>query len=376
MGYHTVDKDGDGTYDYGKHRYANLQVFTFCDEQGYILITCPDCGNTYDSREDAEAQKYLVDMPFFNLNPKGHSYDDDFDAECNNCGEVREAKILVAMIGNQKFESLAEAVEAARNGDEIVLCKDVTLTEKLTVKTEQTWNFGEFTVKFANGDDNYGVVISGDLTIVSGTYVVTGWYGIGVTGKLTVEGGSFSYEAYNDYVIGNWGTTVINDGSFAGQYCCINNFSGTTTINGGAFTTETTDATGEYESCDVLADDGLTVNGGTFSKDVTEYCAMGYHTVDVLEPGVYVYGEHVDADHNHVCDTCNTSWLMGDLDNDGDVDAYDLTILARHVGGIELITNEIILQNADVNGDGNVDAYDLTKHARYVGGIILDWDQE
>ena len=30
----------------------------------------------------------------------------------------------------------------------------------------------------------------------------------------------------------------------------------------------------------------------------------------------------------------------------------------------------------DLDLDGDVDAYDLTKHARYVGGIITDWEQD
>ena len=68
--------------------------------------------------------------------------------------------------------------------------------------------------------------------------------------------------------------------------------------------------------------------------------------------------------------------LLGDLDLDGDVDAYDLTALARHVGGIEEVTDAVALANADVTGDGRINANDLTKHARFVGGIITSWDQE
>lgn len=67
--------------------------------------------------------------------------------------------------------------------------------------------------------------------------------------------------------------------------------------------------------------------------------------------------------------------ILGDLSGDSDVDAEDLTILARHVAGIELLTGAA-LTNADVDGDGDVDANDLTQHARYVAGIITDWEED
>ena len=66
---------------------------------------------------------------------------------------------------------------------------------------------------------------------------------------------------------------------------------------------------------------------------------------------------------------------LGDLDLDGDVDAEDLTILARHVAGIEVLTDATALANADVDGTGEITAEDLTLHARYVAGIITDWKQ-
>ena len=61
--------------------------------------------------------------------------------------------------------------------------------------------------------------------------------------------------------------------------------------------------------------------------------------------------------------------FVGDTDGDGEISASDLTKLARHVGGIETITDAALLANADIDGDGEVGAADLTKLARFVGGI-------
>lgn len=69
-----------------------------------------------------------------------------------------------------------------------------------------------------------------------------------------------------------------------------------------------------------------------------------------------------------------TTGLTGDLDLNGEVDAEDLTILARHVAQIDRLTDATALENADVNGDGQIDADDLTIHAQYVAHIISDWE--
>ena len=61
--------------------------------------------------------------------------------------------------------------------------------------------------------------------------------------------------------------------------------------------------------------------------------------------------------------------LLGDVDLDKAVGSADLTALARHVGGIESITQAEALSNADVTRDGAIGSGDLTKLARFVGGI-------
>ena len=110
-----------------------------------------------------------------------------------------------------------------------------------------------------------------------------------------------------------------------------------------------------------------------------------------------VYTDNADGTHTYGCSVCDhveeegqmhtfidgicvcgavLAGVRGDMNGDGDVDAEDLTLLARHVAGIEVSTDPVVLKNADVDGNGEIEASDLTLHARYVAGIITDWDQD
>ena len=62
--------------------------------------------------------------------------------------------------------------------------------------------------------------------------------------------------------------------------------------------------------------------------------------------------------------------LLGDVNGDGEVNAKDLTALARHLAKIDTITDETLLKNADTNRDSNVSAEDLTQLAKFVAKII------
>ena len=62
--------------------------------------------------------------------------------------------------------------------------------------------------------------------------------------------------------------------------------------------------------------------------------------------------------------------LLGDVNCDGDINAIDLTTLARHVAKIEELTDSHGLLASDVTDDGEIDASDLTKLSRFVAKII------
>ena len=76
-----ASKDGDHECDecgktVSEHAYGRLEVYSFCEETGYIIIGCNECGGIYDSRTDKEAQDYLAahqDGPIkIDVSPKGH----------------------------------------------------------------------------------------------------------------------------------------------------------------------------------------------------------------------------------------------------------------------------------------------------------------
>ena len=198
--------------------------------------------------------------------------DTDGDLYCDTCGyDMADIRI----VGKNAYETLDKAVAAAVEGDEIVV------RVKAVVEGNNIWNLDGITLTTAAVEDNYSIVLKGNLTINGGTFNIGGTYGIGVTGSLTVNGGEFNAEEKNDYLIGNWGTLTINGGQFNGVYCAVNNFAGTTTITDGTFSTEETDWSGEYEACDILGDSGIAISGGLFSKPVYEGdCAEGYVPVD------------------------------------------------------------------------------------------------
>jgi len=178
---------------------------------------------------------------------------------------------------------------------------------------------------------------------------------------------------------GDPSTTVVCEGyAKAFQYLC--DLSGIDCISASGYMIGGTGAGGHMWNV-------VTLDGKNYLVDVTNCDEGTIGAPDKLfQVGApYENGGYTISGVTFVCDDLDLATenytppaegaIRGDLDLDGDVDAEDLTALARHVGGIELAEGQA-LRNADVDGSGGVDANDLTTHARYVGGIITGWDQE
>ena len=160
-------------------------------------------------------------------------------------------------------------------------------------------------------------------------------------------GATFSYcEKCGQWIAGNLSShrvdvTWIVDGKAVTQEFC----KGTKIVYG--------------DGTDPVKDGYEFIGWSTENDNTPEYTAATLPNADVATPYWACFKE-------------KTTGLLGDVNLDGNVDAYDVTALARHVGGIEEFDDVTALENSNVNRDGNVDAYDLTKLARYAGGIDLE----
>ena len=179
-----------------------------------------------------------------------------------NSGVWTVEEIVVAQIGATKYATLTKAIEAAQNGDTIVVLENITL-----------------------GNDESSIVVPAGKTItlnlngktISQEKVCTASYElISNNGNLTITGeGKISFKdnsegdptfGWGSYTIRNNGNLTIENGTIehigeqafaTHMICAIFQYSGTTTINGGVISTP------NYRSVR-LWKGNMTINGGEF----------------------------------------------------------------------------------------------------------------
>ena len=107
---------------------------------------------------------------------------------------------------------------------------------------------------------------------------------------------------------------------------------------------------------------------GSFGKDDTNHWSI------CGECNQTIAGTTVPHDFTNGDCVCGAEkpGMKGDLSGDDEVSAEDLTLLARHIAGIEDLPDDT-LQFADLDGIDGISAGDLTTLARYIAGIITQW---
>ena len=191
----------------------------------------------------------------------------------------------IARIGGTGYESLSAALQAAQDGDEIVLLKDVTVSQAVEIPEGKkvALNLGGHVLTSESGKDAIYVMSNADLTLKNGR-IEAGYDGVGfgraaVNPKLTIKA-DVEINAPNDAAVFSWtgkdGSITIEGGSFTAGGNAVILLGGnvgyggnTVTINGGVFNGSMVQAgiDAGYIACGLYAPnkDTVTVKNAVFN---------------------------------------------------------------------------------------------------------------
>ena len=179
-----------------------------------------------------------------------------------------KAGAYVAQIGDVKYETLKDAINAAKDGDIVMLLadatEDVTIDKNITLdlggKTLTNTGAGKATVTIAKG---------ATATVQNGSIIGgTSYYNIQNNGIATFTGVTATAGNTGSSMIDNWGTLTIESGTYEGGLNVVKSEEGSTlTINGGKFTGTYAPSSG-YTAV-ILVYGNTTITGGEFIQSLT-----------------------------------------------------------------------------------------------------------
>ena len=277
-----------------------------------------------------------------------HAYDNQFDAICDECGYERVAAEAVAVIGTTPYASLDEAIQAAVDGDEIVLKQSIS-GPGLKIEKDITIDFGGNTYTFT--DPATGSV--GTTTL--GMQILEGYDVILKNGTLKVDE---EYEKSYAVLIQNYADLTISGMTLDGTQ--LDRFNGydysyVVSVNCGTVLIENTTIIANDEGDDialtldkynngtrdypapevtlnnVTVDDGvIRINGATVVINSGNYTGNGSNGLIAIESGnLTINGGTFDA-------------ALGE-------DGYSMALWAK--GGETTINGGLFKNKADFEGD-------------------------
>ncbi len=131
--------------------------------------------------------------------------------------------------------------------------------------------------------------------------------------------------------------------------------------------------------CEVWIDGVLAGTVDAYNSKASTLCVFasepltpGTHTVKVVNTGTKSSASkntNINIAYFIVRNDGGDNPSVGDANKDGVVGAADITVVARHVAGIELVTDPVAKVCCDMDGNGTVDTQDLTALARVLARI-------
>ena len=174
-------------------------------------------------------------------------------ANLSGISKILEENSTVRLVKNLK-----ENTDIQFNVKNIIL----TLGEYTLSGTGKLINNGELTIY--DGTINVPIENKKTLNIYGGAFNGV----VNINGSATVNGGDVNG------VVSINGSTTVNGGSFNGNV----NINGSATINGGTFN----------EGINVASGANVTITGGMFKNDVSQYVAAGYGATKDSTSGMYI----------------------------------------------------------------------------------------
>lgn len=210
--------------------------------------------------------------------------------------------LAVASVGDSKYQSLAEAIDAAQDGQTVTLLADAA--EDVVISKSITLDLGGKTLTNTNGGKATISVQSGTVTVKNGN-VVGGndYYNIEAKkdANLTLTDVTATAGNTGSSMIDNYGTLTITSGTYTGGLNVVKSEEGSVlNISGGTFTRETAPRWGITGT--VLVYGTTTITGGTFNEKSTSTNARVVVTgrVDGYDSITYVKGGTFNGNGNNV----------------------------------------------------------------------------
>ena len=210
--------------------------------------------------------------------------------------------LAVASVGDSKYQFLAEAIDAAQDGQTVTLLADAT--EDVVISKSITLELGGKTLTNTNVGKATISVQSGTVTVKNGN-VVGGndYYNIEAKkdANLTLTDVTATAGNTGSSMIDNWGTLTITSGTYTGGLNVVKSEEGSVlNISGGTFTRETAPRWGITGT--VLVYGTTTITGGTFNEKSTSTNARVVVTgrVDGYDSITYVKGGTFNGNGNNV----------------------------------------------------------------------------
>ena len=176
----------------------------------------------------------------------------------------------VAEVNGAKYATLAEAIDAAQDGQTVRLLADAT--EDVVISKSITLDLGGKTLTNTNAGKATISVTGGTVTVQNGSVIGgTSYYNIEVTknsnANLTLTDVTATAGNNGSSMIDNYGTLTITSGTYTGGLNVVKSEEGSVlNISGGTFTLEY--ATNGYTGV-IFAYGDTTISGGEFIQNLT-----------------------------------------------------------------------------------------------------------